>query len=405
MLPACSSSNNSTGTKCYKLFPSFVDEWTSETEKGKVVLEAGEGHGPRKEFFALAAAGMTCKPSTGEIAHAVDEQQQGRQERQQQPCLFTYNRSGGAFWFNSNLVLSDSLRQAFYFAGWLMGQSIINKAPLEVPLAPVMLRMLLEGLDAFAPDLETLESFDPDAASSLRNVAALPRDQLRGMMEIEGLALDTTAEQYIQRSVLSLLMESVQWQAQALIAGFRSAINVQVLQTWCIDANTLAMVLNEGGDTSDTTDIDIRKIFRVVMDDELANGAILGELFWDVVNTWPRERKLQFLQFVTGSARLPLPGSELLKIEAPFVALGAAEHKAQLGMLPQAHTCDNLLELPNYWEALIQVKGYRSTAKVPKDKLPSLKEDCVRILNERLTIAVTCCSGYGLDRRNAESDD
>lgn len=44
-----------------------------------------------------------------------------------------------------------------------------------------------------------------------------------------------------------------------------------------------------------------------------------------------------------------------MQIEAPFVALGAAEHKRMLGMLPQAHTCDNLLELPNYWEALLQV--------------------------------------------------
>lgn len=82
-----------------------------------------------------------------------------------------------------------------------------------------------------------------------------------------------------------------------------------------------------------------------------------GGLFWEVVNAWPRERKLQLLLFVTGSSRLPLPGSELLKIEAPFVALGLAEHKAQLGMLPQAHTCDNLLELPNYWDALLQVRG------------------------------------------------
>ena len=83
-----------------------------------------------------------------------------------------------------------------------------------------------------------------------------------------------------------------------------------------------------------------------------------GELLWTVVNAWPREQKVQFLAFVTGSPRLPLPGSELLKVEAPFVALGAAEHKMHLGMLPQAHTCDNLLELPNYWQALLQVSEW-----------------------------------------------
>lgn len=77
-----------------------------------------------------------------------------------------------------------------------------------------------------------------------------------------------------------------------------------------------------------------------------------------VLSKWPGQRRLKFLEFVTGSSRLPLPGSELLKIEAPFVAYSAAQHKAQLGTLPQAHTCDNLLELPNYWESLLNVSDW-----------------------------------------------
>lgn len=32
------------------LFPSFVDQWGGE---GRSAVEAGEGHGPRKEFFLL----------------------------------------------------------------------------------------------------------------------------------------------------------------------------------------------------------------------------------------------------------------------------------------------------------------------------------------------------------------
>lgn len=54
-----------------------------------------------------------------------------------------------------------------------------------------------------------------------------------------------------------------------------------------------------------------------------------------VLGSWPRDKALRFLHFATGSDRLPLPGSEMLKIEAPFVAFGMAAHKQQLGMLPQ----------------------------------------------------------------------
>ena len=130
-----------------------------------------------------------------------------------------------------------------------------------------------------------------------------------------------------------------------------------------------------------------------------------GEMLWTVVNGWPHERKTQFLAFVTGSPRLPLPGSELLKVEAPFVALGAAEHRMHLGMLPQAHTCDNLLELPNYWQALLQIKGYRNAASVPPDQLPALREECAKILEDRLSYAISCYSGYGLDQRGGSGDD
>ena len=50
-----------------------------------------------------------------------------------------------------------------------------------------------------------------------------------------------------------------------------------------------------------------------------------------------------------------------------------------------------------------QVKGYRNTAAVPHDLLPSLREECARVLDDRLTMAVTCFSGYGLDQRGVAS--
>lgn len=103
---------------------------------------------------------------------------------------------------------------------------------------------------------------------------------------------------------------------------------------------------------------DLRTVFRVVVDGEFSEGSEGSHtltLLWDVLTAWPTDKRLQFVDFVTGSKRLPLPGSELLKIECPFLALNAAQKAAMLQTLPQAHTCDNLLELPNYWGALLEV--------------------------------------------------
>lgn len=54
-----------------------------------------------------------------------------------------------------------------------------------------------------------------------------------------------------------------------------------------------------------------------------------------VLSCWSVELQTAFLDFATGTTRLPAPGSELLKVECPFVALSDAEYRQQLGMLPQ----------------------------------------------------------------------
>ena len=99
------------------------------------------------------------------------------------------------------------------------------------------------------------------------------------MMKVEGLPEGTTAEQYISRSAKELLVDSVEWQARAMASGFRQAVDVALLRSWGMDAEALALVLNDGGGSAGTSaDIDVRKAFRVVMDQELSgNGAMLGE--------------------------------------------------------------------------------------------------------------------------------
>ena len=265
-----------------------------------------------------------------------------------------------------NLALQDKqseqLSAAYQFAGWLMGQCVLNRAPLCFPLSPLLFTILLQGA-SFAPDLATLEQFDPSAAASVRNVAALPPAALRDMLTLEGLPPGMTAAQYAAHAARDLLLTSVQWQSRAVAAGFAQCLDPRLLAKWCLGPRSLAGVVAGAGPGSGALDDDIpdlRTVFRVMMDDELAEGgssATMGRLLWQVLGSWPAAKKRRFLEFVTGSERLPAPGTELLKVESPFVAMGMVEHRQQLGMLPQAHTCDNLLELPNYWESLLQVGG------------------------------------------------
>lgn len=70
--------------------------------------------------------------------------------------------------------------------------------------------------------------------------------------------------------------------------------------------------------------------------------------FWEIVQGFSKEDKARFLQFVTGTSKVPLEGfSALQGISGPqrfqiHKAYGSTNH------LPSAHTCFNQLDLPEY---------------------------------------------------------
>jgi hypothetical protein len=79
------------------------------------------------------------------------------------------------------------------------------------------------------------------------------------------------------------------------------------------------------------------QVFRVVLDDELAaSAAPLADALWAVLDAWPPTLQRRFVRFVTGTERLPLAGTELMRVELPFVAVNTKDHQRHLQMLPQA---------------------------------------------------------------------
>lgn len=72
------------------------------------------------------------------------------------------------------------------------------------------------------------------------------------------------------------------------------------------------------------------------MDDEChANGSLVVDCLWYVLESWDPAWNLSFVRFFSGTNRLPLKQTEFLRIEMPFTAFTASERILQLGMLPQ----------------------------------------------------------------------
>lgn len=74
----------------------------------------------------------------------------------------------------------------------------------------------------------------------------------------------------------------------------------------------------------------------------------LEAAFWDTVDSLPPREKRLFVKFVTGTDRLPKPKTETIKVEMPGSPITEQDLRKAVMMLPEAHTCSNTLELPNY---------------------------------------------------------
>lgn len=60
---------------------------------------------------------------------------------------------------------------------------------------------------------QSFQSFDPAAAQALQKVACMAGQDLAGLLQLEGLPLDTSREAYVQHAVLRVCVEDVQWQS------------------------------------------------------------------------------------------------------------------------------------------------------------------------------------------------
>lgn len=181
-------------------------------------------------------------------------------------------------------------------------------------------------------------------------------------------------------------------------------MELQVAELQALDVSLHELQELICGPAPEKVDFDLTNVFHIVLDKQLrdssaSGSAPLAESLWRVLGAFPPALKMQFVAFVTASRFLPTPKSEMIRVELPFMALSQEEKRAQMGMLPQAHTCENLLEVPDYWQGLLRAQGLTSAPS--GQRLRELEVQLDRVVDERLRYAVANCAGYDLDDESA----
>lgn len=72
------------------------------------------------------------------------------------------------------------------------------------------------------------------------------------------------------------------------------------------------------------------------------------QFFWTALKSFSKEEKALFLQFVTGTSKVPLDGFKALRGSDGIRLFNIQKAYGGKHLLPCAHTCFNQLDLPEY---------------------------------------------------------
>ncbi|KAH7441352.1 hypothetical protein KP509_03G034500 [Ceratopteris richardii] len=262
--------------------------------------------------------------------------------------MFTYEEETRNFWFNPNSMESE---ETFELVGIILGLGIYNNVILDVHLPLVVykkvlnIKPLLHDLNDLQPQLgkslQQLLDYEGDVEETFSLTFQITYDYF-GEMKTYDLqpgggnvpVTNENREKYTELYVKYLLEDSIKDQFQSFNKGFQQVCGHHALQLFhyeelelliCglphFDFDALEKVtVYQGGYTKDT-------------------GVV--KWFWELVKDMPLEEKKALLFFTTGNDRAPVGGLGCL----PFII---QRNGGETDRLPTAHTCFNVLLLPEY---------------------------------------------------------
>jgi len=255
----------------------------------------------------------------------------------------------------------DARMKKFEFIGRLLAQALLDSRMLDLPLAPAFFKWLLGEEDTLGMD--DMEMLEPAFYNSLRSMATTtPTDfeQLEvyftyplGDSPFElmkgGRNVPISAENFQQFARLVAhwrLVEGVRTEMEAVRRGFESVINTDALKIFFpVEMEQLFCGCSE----SSTDDKHWAKgvLQQAIRPDHgFTHDSVQIGWLVDMLNGFTPDKRRKFLQFVTGSPRLPVGGFRALN--PPLTVVRKTASYSSENELPSAMTCYNYLKIPPY---------------------------------------------------------
>ena len=320
--------------------------------KGSSILEieyfdeVGSGLGPTLEFYALVSREFQL--ASLQMWRNSDGASKG------------YVPAGQGL-FPAPIDDTDPLKNKvvplFYTLGQFVAKSLLDSRIIDVPFHPLFWRAVLAR--RVPCTLEILGIIDPTLSRSLRALLSMPSADLDalgmdfsmpGNERILPSASDTNdtrvtasnVNTYVQAVLDMSLRDGISQQITAFRQGFDSVMPLRSLNVF--HSKELVALFGQSNE-----DWDESTLFRTIVPDHGFSGD--STPFRDLVcilSQLTKEERRTFVQWLTGSPRLPLGGFAAL--QPPFTVV-RRQHEAPLkpdDYLPSVMTCVNYLKLPCY---------------------------------------------------------
>eukprot|EP00977_Amphora_coffeiformis_P002753 scaffold521_cov167-Amphora_coffeaeformis.AAC.44 len=274
-------------------------------------------------------------------------------------ALFTATEDGCTFQPNQNSGINPDHLSFFRFVGRIVGKALADGYLLDAHFTRSLYKHML-GMQPTHPDMEAI---DPDYYRNLKtildyNLEDIGLDHLTFSMEDMSFGrtqiidlvpngrstpvTEENKEDYVSKICQYRMTTAIKNQIKAYLDGFHELINPELISIFT--PRELELMI------SGLPDIDV--------DDLKKNTEYTGwrpadkEIgwFWKIMYELSRDEKAKFLQFVTGSAKVPLAGfSELQGMRGTKkFTINKDSSGGSKGALMSAHTCFNTLDLPVY---------------------------------------------------------
>ncbi|XP_065170109.1 ubiquitin-protein ligase E3A isoform X2 [Atheta coriaria] len=265
--------------------------------------------------------------------------------------MFVTQPESQTMWFNP---MSFETEAQFTLIGIVLGLAIYNNVILAVNFPLVLYRKLMGILGSF----EDLQDWNPTLYNSLKQLLEYPdpdleevfmqtfrvsyQDVFGNLMHHDlvecGDSVSVTPEnkyEFVKLYADYLLNKSVDKQFTAFYKGFQMVTGESPLEQFFRPEEVELLICGSKNFNFDELED------ATEYDGGYTRFTMIVRNFWQIVHAFSNEDKRKLLQFATGSDRVPIGGLSKLK-------LVIARNGPDSDRLPTAHTCFNVLLLPEY---------------------------------------------------------